>query len=251
MPLLPTRFRLHRHEPVPKRHHAAASVQWGWLALIASAHATGLGLLLDPHRPAPSASASVMQVHLLTARPPIPASPMVTPAATLPPRPQRVENRARRTPAPRAATSPPPLPESAGAAALAEAAAPSPATQALSSDAPQPAPLQAYVGAAGGQGATTPLPPLPYREADYLDNPAPAYPGSARRLGEEGMVVLRVHVLRDGRAREIEILAPSGSTRLDQAASDAVRRWRFRPARVGEERVDSWLRVPVVFRLEH
>lgn len=128
---------------------------------------------------------------------------------------------------------------------------PAPAAPALSADARQAAPVQVLAGAAGGQGETTALHPLPHREADYLDNPAPAYPGSARRLGEEGTVVLRVHVLRDGRAREIEILAASGSPRLDQAASDAVRRWRFRPARVGEENIDSWLRVPVVFRLEH
>ncbi|WP_232756683.1 energy transducer TonB [Thauera phenolivorans] len=98
----------------------------------------------------------------------------------------------------------------------------------------------------GKAGGSTPA----RYDADYLHNPAPAYPAASRRLNEQGTVLLRVRVGRDGRAREIEMLEGSGSPRLDRAASEAVRRWRFVPASEDGAAVDSWLRVPIAFRLE-
>ncbi len=41
----------------------------------------------------------------------------------------------------------------------------------------------------------------------------------------------------------------SGYARLDEAAQDAVRQWRFVPAKSGEQLVDSWVLVPVQFSL--
>lgn len=87
-------------------------------------------------------------------------------------------------------------------------------------------------------------------DADYLQNPKPAYPPMSRRLNEEGKVLLRVHVGADGGAREVEIKQSSGFGRLDAAARDAVSRWRFVPARRGNDAVDSWVAVPIVFSLE-
>jgi len=87
-------------------------------------------------------------------------------------------------------------------------------------------------------------------DAAYLRNPAPAYPAVSRRRGEQGEVVLRVKVLRNGRAETIEVAKSSGHPRLDRAAAQAVRDWRFEAARRGDETIDSWIRVPVVFRLE-
>lgn len=87
-------------------------------------------------------------------------------------------------------------------------------------------------------------------DADYLQNPKPVYPPMSRRLNEEGKVLLRVHVAADGSAREVEVKQSSGFGRLDAAARDAVSRWRFVPARRGNEAVDSWVAVPIVFSLE-
>ena len=107
-----------------------------------------------------------------------------------------------------------------------------------------------------GSGATTTaddseaMTTAAHYDADYLDNPAPAYPAASRRLGEQGTVLLRVRVMHDGRPQAIEVLAGSGSPRLDRAAAEAVRRWRFVPATQHGAPVDSWLRVPIVFRLE-
>ncbi len=87
-------------------------------------------------------------------------------------------------------------------------------------------------------------------DADYLSNPKPVYPASSRRLGEEGKVLLRVHVNAEGAAMVVEIKNSCGFPRLDEAARSAVERWRFVPARRGSEAVDSWVAVPVVFSLQ-
>ena len=73
----------------------------------------------------------------------------------------------------------------------------------------------------------------------------------SRRLGETGRVLLRVKVSPDGLALDVSIAQGSGSARLDEAARDAVRQWRFVPARRGEEAVAASVLVPIVFRLEN
>lgn len=87
-------------------------------------------------------------------------------------------------------------------------------------------------------------------DAAYLNNPEVAYPPLSKRMREEGRVMLRVFVSADGRAEKVEISQSSGSPRLDRAASSSVSRWRFVPARQGEQNVASWVLVPVIFKLE-
>ena len=87
-------------------------------------------------------------------------------------------------------------------------------------------------------------------DADYLDNPKPVYPLVARRLGEQGKVLLRVYVSAAGLAEKVELKAGSGFARLDQAAEEAVSRWRFVPARRGEQAVAAWVQVPITFQLD-
>lgn len=96
-----------------------------------------------------------------------------------------------------------------------------------------------------------PLPVVAARfDADYLHNPKPIYPAIARRLGEEGAVLLRVQVSPEGTPLAVELRKSSGYPRLDDAALEAVRRWRFVPARQGGEAVESRVAVPIVFKLE-
>ena len=87
-------------------------------------------------------------------------------------------------------------------------------------------------------------------DADYLHNPKPLYPAASRRLGEQGKVVLRVHVGADGAAEKIELKTSSGFARLDISAQDAVSRWRFVPARRGDQAVAAWVLVPIAFNLD-
>jgi protein TonB len=87
-------------------------------------------------------------------------------------------------------------------------------------------------------------------DAAYLQNPRPVYPAISRRLGEEGKVVLRVHVDASGLATEVTIKTSSAFPRLDNAAREVVQQWRFVPARRGDEPTEAWVLVPIVFKLE-
>ena len=87
-------------------------------------------------------------------------------------------------------------------------------------------------------------------DADYLHNPKPTYPWLARRRGDEGKVMLRVRVSTQGNALAVEVKESSGFAVLDEAARDAVLRWRFVPARRGGEAMESWVGVPIVFKLD-
>ncbi|WP_226496579.1 energy transducer TonB [Ferribacterium limneticum] len=87
-------------------------------------------------------------------------------------------------------------------------------------------------------------------DADYLHNPKPVYPALSRRMNEEGKVLLKVRVSAQGTALDVAISKSSGFPRLDAAAVDAVTRWRFVPARRGDEAVDSSVIVPITFAFE-
>ena len=98
-----------------------------------------------------------------------------------------------------------------------------------------------------------PAPPavqLPSSDADYLQNPKPAYPPISRRLGEQGKVVVRVLIGADGLAKKTEIRQSSGFDRLDQAAVTTVMRWRYVPGKRGGVAEEMWSEVPINFVLE-
>ena len=103
--------------------------------------------------------------------------------------------------------------------------------------------------APGAPPVAAPVTP-PRHDAAYLSNPPPRYPPIARRNGEQGRVVLRVLVTIDGQADTVEVRTSSGSERLDRAAVETVRNWRFVPARQGERAVAAWVLVPITFSLD-
>ncbi|WP_157651324.1 energy transducer TonB, partial [Dechloromonas denitrificans] len=76
------------------------------------------------------------------------------------------------------------------------------------------------------------------------------YPPLSRRMGEEGKVILRVLVNPQGTADSVDIKTSSGSVRLDEAAQKTVRNWKFIPAKRGDTAVQSWVLVPIIFKLE-
>jgi protein TonB len=85
---------------------------------------------------------------------------------------------------------------------------------------------------------------------NYGLNPKPPYPLLARRMGAQGIVLLRVHVRADGSVAEAEIKQSSGSPLLDDSALRTVREsWRFMPARLDGVPVESWVEVPIRFVL--
>lgn len=80
--------------------------------------------------------------------------------------------------------------------------------------------------------------------------PKPTYPAFARRLGHEGRVVIRIHVLSSGVVAAAHIERSSGYAALDEAALATIKRWRFRPAQRGGQPVDATLNVPITFKLQ-
>ncbi len=86
--------------------------------------------------------------------------------------------------------------------------------------------------------------------AAYLNNPKPVYPSEARHRGWQGTVVLRVHVDVEGQAKQVIVQRSSGHEILDESALDAVKEWKFMPAKRGEIAEASWVSVPIVFELE-
>jgi len=96
-----------------------------------------------------------------------------------------------------------------------------------------------------------PAPVVPPRyNADYLDNPEPPYPVLSQRLKEEGEVRLRVWVDAAGAPSRVALYRSSGFERLDRIALETVQRWRFTPARQGDQAIAAQVIVPVTFNLK-
>lgn len=135
-------------------------------------------------------------------------------------------------------------------AVLAVAAASSHSVAAAPVAVPEATPSAQAPGVEALAAAAAPLAFEPPRfNAAYLANPPPPYPASARRRGIEGAVFIDARIGAGGEARELKLATSSGDTALDLAAIDAVRDWRFVPARRGEHAVEAWVRIPLIFRL--
>ncbi len=87
-------------------------------------------------------------------------------------------------------------------------------------------------------------PPVPLRPIK------PKYPEIAQEAGIEGTVVVQVFVDEKGRVKETVILKGIPNTGLDEAATDAIRVVRFKPAKQRERAVGVWISIPVNFRLK-
>jgi periplasmic protein TonB len=77
----------------------------------------------------------------------------------------------------------------------------------------------------------------------------PSYPPISRRMGEEGQVQLRVLVDESGKPKDVQVLKGSGFSRLDAAAMEAVRKWRFKAATDGTKNIMAWTQVAITFKL--
>ena len=191
------------------------------------------GFKLDvPARPlALSDEPSPVDVSLVASAPePSPAVPAPTPEmSTPPPEP---------SPTPVAEIAPAPEPPR-------ETPSPQPREQKHPSRTAAPAPATMQGGARQGTNANGPI----GTAVRYRSNPKPDYPEEARRLHQEGVVLLSVEVSAEGRAAEVSLKRSSGSELLDQAAIRAVKRWTFEPARVASLPVASRVDVPIRFSL--
>lgn len=201
----------------------------GRLGAVLAAHILLLALLAQASPEVRKAIAPIV-VSLITPPQPLPQSPPL-PSPPSKPRPKPAVQQ----------VAPPPASE--------------PLANAITIETPPQPPAPASDASATPVAMTTPpaspAPLTPPRfDAAYLRNPAPAYPILSRRLGEQGRVLLRVFVSSAGLPEEVEVRQSSGSLHLDQAAQEAVSKWRFVPARRGEGAVGAWVIVPISFTLE-
>jgi len=100
------------------------------------------------------------------------------------------------------------------------------------------------------QGGAQPSQPTSFAHVRYARVVKPEYPAQARSRGWEGTTVLKVLVDRTGKSEKVQVQRTSGFHVLDDAAVDAMQRWEFHPARYGQEKVQSWVSVPIVFKLK-
>jgi protein TonB len=89
----------------------------------------------------------------------------------------------------------------------------------------------------------------PVFDAAYLNNSAPDYPSTAKLQGIQGKVLLNVLVTAEGNASRVTITSSSGSKLLDSAALDAVKNWKFAPARRSGKAVEANVIVPIEFKI--
>ena len=202
-----------------------------WL-LIAGLHLGALAALIHlPAESAPLAAPQAMMVSFISE----PAPPKVAPPPPEPPPPPKPLPKLVATPKPTPSAMKAPLPEE------------QPVVEDTMVAESPPAPPQPATPAPTAEPVVVP----PNFVAAYLNNPGPAYPYLSKQRREQGTVMLRVLVSAAGRADQVLIDRSSGHSRLDEAAQDVVlKRWRFVPARQGEDAVSAWVLVPIQFELK-
>jgi TonB family protein len=78
----------------------------------------------------------------------------------------------------------------------------------------------------------------------------PVYPDRSRRLGESGVVFVKMLVQVDGVPTQIHVAKSSGYTRLDQAAVEGASCFRFEPGSIRGVSSAMWFETSITFKLE-
>lgn len=116
--------------------------------------------------------------------------------------------------------------------------------------APEPKKMTVVATAPVKEAPSNPAPITPPDfKAAQLNNPGPAYPYLSRKAREQGVVLLRVTVSASGGAKTLSVARSSGYDRLDRAALNAVKKWRFVPAKQAGQSIEAIVLVPVTFSL--
>ncbi|HTC19231.1 MAG TPA: energy transducer TonB [bacterium] len=101
------------------------------------------------------------------------------------------------------------------------------------------------------QGVGGPLSSGANEVPSYYRNPPPTYPEEARRLKEEGLVMLQTTVDAQGKVVSVSVSQSSGFPLLDESAVQTVMKsWQFKPARIGGLAISTSVNIPVRFRLK-
>ena len=167
---------------------------------------------------------------------------------TLPPPPAAPSPPAPSAPAPSTPVAPPtsPPPTSGGAASPSSGST-SPAAGGGTPPAGSGGSISASVSHGPASAPTLDSEPKPISQS----NPKPAYPLLAFKMKIQGKVILIVDVAESGSVNKVTISESSGNESLDQSALEAVKNWKFTPARKNGVIVSQVVRVPITFSLKN
>ncbi len=101
--------------------------------------------------------------------------------------------------------------------------------------------------AAGAQAGPVAQPVVSSAYPRYRENPPPGYPETARQRGYEGVVLVAVEILTDGRVGKAVVRQSSGYAILDHTAVAAVKDWKFVPAKKSGVPYKTWAELPIKF----
>jgi len=91
---------------------------------------------------------------------------------------------------------------------------------------------------------------IPYDKAPTPMSPIrPEYPEIAMEAGIEGTVIVQAFINKKGVVEETMILKGIPNTGLNEAAEEAVKRTRWKPARQRDKKVGVWMSIPINFKL--
>jgi protein TonB len=82
-----------------------------------------------------------------------------------------------------------------------------------------------------------------------MSSSKPLYPRVARESGWEGTVIVRTLITPDGVPSRVEIRKSCGHEVLDLAAQEAIKTWKFQPAKDGNIPIAKWVDIPIKFDL--
>jgi protein TonB len=195
--------------------------EWIVIAVVLVLHGmffVSLDLGLDVRNDPSENEVRVMANLVAPATPPAP--PVSTPPAPQPK--QEVKPKTQAKPEPKAktpdASTPPPADASqakaAEAAKAAESQMPNAAVAPASSQGTAGTPIQTDIGKL---------------VVVYQPDADPYYPSFSKRAGEQGEVVVRLIIDETGIVEEVALLRSSGFARLDRAAEQIGKRYRFKP----------------------
>lgn len=133
-----------------------------------------------------------------------------------------------------------------GRAVAAEAVLPVPFTPAAAPSNPSPtrSSLSIPPSPAGSPPNFVELDRMP----QALTMPQPVHPQDLKDAGIEGRVVVRAWIGQDGTVKEVQVLR-TDDPRFNAPAVEAVRQWTFTPGMKNGQPVETWLPIPIRFRL--
>jgi protein TonB len=208
-------------KPTQRNHFLFTRQEWIVIAVVLALHGmffVSLDLGLDVKNDPSENEVRVMANLVAPAAPPAP--PASTPPAALPKQEAKPKTQAKPEPKPKAPDPSTTPPVDASQAKAAEAA------KAAESQIPNAAVAPATSQGTAGTPIQTDIGKL---VVVYQPDADPYYPSFSKRAGEQGEVVVRLIIDEAGIVEEVALLRSSGFPRLDRAASEIGKRYRFKP----------------------